>query len=184
MRRYGEKILHALLDKYENSLLYRGENKRNQTIGFAVKKSTLPEYFDETSQEYAVIHAQLWELEDKGFLLLHWKDGKEGHILERCTLQAEQVSGAYEFLSRYPKREIYRSVQVFKRHGDIDVSVFMRVGQVPVLRARHNVAGVPAYYRKLYVLAVNVVRALFNRREERRNALVELRRNGVEIIVL
>ena len=105
MRRYGEKILHALLDKYENSLLYRGENKRNQTIGFAVKKSTLPEYFDETSQEYAVIHAQLWELEDKGFLLLHWKDGKEGHILERCTLQAEQVSGAYEFLSRYPKRE-------------------------------------------------------------------------------
>ena len=105
MRRYGEKILHALLDKYENSLLYRGENKRNQTIGFAVKKSTLPEYFDETSQDYAVIHAQLWELEDKGFLLLHWKDGKEGHILERCTLQAEQVSGAYEFLSRYPKRE-------------------------------------------------------------------------------
>ena len=47
MKRYDEKVLNSLLDKYENSLLYTGQNQRKQSIEFPVKKSTLPEYFDE-----------------------------------------------------------------------------------------------------------------------------------------
>lgn len=105
MRRYGEQILHVLLDKYENSLLYKGENTRNQTISYLVKKSTLPEYFDETSEEYAIIHAQLLDLEEKGFLSLKWKNGKEGHILERCILRTERVEQIYPFLHRRSRRE-------------------------------------------------------------------------------
>ena len=52
MKRYDEKVLNSLLDKYENSLLYTGQNQRKQSIEFPVKKSTLPEYFDETSMQF------------------------------------------------------------------------------------------------------------------------------------
>lgn len=105
MKRYDEKILNALLDKYENSLLYTGENKRSQTIGFPVKKNTLPEYFDETSGQYAVIHEQLQELQEKGLVRLVWKGKKEGHILEKCVLVTETAEDAYQWLHRLPKKQ-------------------------------------------------------------------------------
>lgn len=82
MKRYDEKILNILLDKYENSLLYTGQNQRNQSISFSVKRSTLPEYFEETSMQFELVHSQLAELEQKGFVELIWQKGKIGHILE------------------------------------------------------------------------------------------------------
>ena len=74
--------MNSLLDKYENSLLYTGQNQRKQSIEFPVKKSTLPEYFDETSMQFELVHAQLADMEEKGFVRLIWRKGKEGHILE------------------------------------------------------------------------------------------------------
>ena len=81
MKRYDEKVLNSLLDKYENSLLYTGQNQRKQSIEFPVKKSTLPEYFDETSMQFELVHAQLADMEEKGFVRLIWRKGKEGHGL-------------------------------------------------------------------------------------------------------
>lgn len=100
MKRYDEKVLNSLLDKYENSLLYTGRNQRKQSIEFPVKKSTLPEYFDETSMQFEVVHAQLAELEEKGFVRLIWRKGKEGHILEKCLLQTERAEEIYAWLHR------------------------------------------------------------------------------------
>lgn len=34
MKRYDEKILNRLLDTYESSLLYTGQNQRKQSIAF------------------------------------------------------------------------------------------------------------------------------------------------------
>ena len=73
MKRYDEKILNRLLDTYESSLLYTGQNQRKQSIAFSVKRSTLPEYFDETSMQFELVHAQLAEAEQKGFVRLIWQ---------------------------------------------------------------------------------------------------------------
>ncbi|MCD8346736.1 MAG: DUF2220 domain-containing protein [Lachnospiraceae bacterium] len=105
VRRYDEKILNSLLDKYEGSLLYTGKNHRRQTISFAVTKTTLPEYFDETSLQYETIHAQLSELEQKGYIRLVWKNKKPGHILEKSVLCPEKAEEIYALLHRLPRAE-------------------------------------------------------------------------------
>ena len=110
MRRYDEKILNRLMDRYENSLLYEGKNRRRQTISVPVTKSILPEYFDEGSVQYEVIHAQLAEMEQKGYLSLVWKNQKEGHILEKCVLCTERADDIYTYLHRLPRKEKERRI--------------------------------------------------------------------------
>lgn len=100
MKRYDEKVLHLLLDRYENSLLYSGKNQVNITIAVPVQKSTLPEYFDETSLQYDVIHEQLLALEEKGYVQLVWKNKKKGHILLKCVLITERAEEVYRLLGR------------------------------------------------------------------------------------
>ncbi len=105
MRRYDERILNKLLDKYENSLLYTGQNQRRQTISVSITKAVLLEYFDESSMQFETIHAQLTELEQKGYCLLVWKNKKAGHILEKCVLCPEKADEIYAYLNRRPKQE-------------------------------------------------------------------------------
>ena len=105
MKRYDEKILNKLLDRYENSLLYTGKNQVNITIALPIQKSVLPEYFDETSLQYDVIHEQLEVLEEKGYIRLVWKHKKRGHILEKCELVTEAADAAYVYLRRTPRTE-------------------------------------------------------------------------------
>lgn len=110
MRRYDEKILNRLMDRYENSLLYSGKNRRKQTISVPVTKSILPEYFDEGSMQYEVIHAQLTEMEQRGYLSLIWKNQKEGHILEKCVLRTERADDIYAYLRRLPRTKKERRI--------------------------------------------------------------------------
>ena len=104
MKRYDEYILHKLLDKYENSSLYRGDNKKQVSISFPIDRKTLPEYFDETSVAYDVIHEQLLQAEENGYLRLIWKK-RQGHILEKCVLVPEKVEDIYALLGRRSRHE-------------------------------------------------------------------------------
>lgn len=92
MKRYDEKVLNGLIDRYERSSLMRGTNKVNVSISFPINKRTLPEYFDETSNTYVDIHTQLEALEQQGLIVLVWKGGHQGHILEKCLLQPAKLS--------------------------------------------------------------------------------------------
>lgn len=103
MKRYDEKVLEYLLDRYERSLLYTGKNKTNRTISMTVSPKTLPEYFDESALQYEVIHQQLEKLEAYGYVRLVWKNKKKGHILEKCELNLEYLDEAYGMLRRKPK---------------------------------------------------------------------------------
>lgn len=103
MKRYDEKVLGALLDKYERSILYTGKNQVNQTISVPIQKKFLPEYFDESALQFDVIHQQLEVLEEKGYVRLIWKNKKRGHILEKCELVTAYADEAYQLLHRKPK---------------------------------------------------------------------------------
>ncbi len=105
MAHYDIKILSALLDSYENSLLSKGENKVNIHIAFPFTKKTLPEYFNESSLVYDEIHAAVNELERKDFLSVVWKKGKAGHIIQKVILKEEHIDKVYSYLKRTPKAE-------------------------------------------------------------------------------
>ncbi|MFR4439350.1 MAG: hypothetical protein ACLT46_05720 [Hungatella sp.] len=105
MVRYDTRILNRLLDSYENSLLSRGENKVKIHIGFPFTKTTMPEYFNESSTDYEEIHEAVKELERRGFLVIQWRKGKEGHIIQKVLLREEKADEVYGYLKRTPKAD-------------------------------------------------------------------------------
>ncbi|MCC6095472.1 MAG: DUF2220 domain-containing protein [Eubacterium sp.] len=105
MRRYDERALQLLLDRYERSALSDGRNTRTIHITIKITKRNFPEYFDESSTSYIEMHEQLEELERKGYVSLSWKDRKAGHILEEVTLCPEKTEEVYALLHREPKAQ-------------------------------------------------------------------------------
>lgn len=105
MGQYDKKILNALLDSYENSLLSRGENKVAVHVAYAFTKKNIPEYFNESSLAYEEIHSCVKELEQKRFLEIVWKNGRESHIVQKVLLNENVVQDVYQYLKRIPKSE-------------------------------------------------------------------------------
>ena len=105
MGQYDKKILNALIDSYENSLLSRGENKVKIHVSYEFNKKNLPEYFNESSLVYEDIHACVKELERKNFLTIVWKYGKVDHIVQKLILNEDVVKDVYSYLQRVPKSE-------------------------------------------------------------------------------
>lgn len=103
MAHYDVKILGSLLDSYERSLLSKGKNKVTIHIAFPFTKKTIPEYFNESSLAYDEIHEVVRELEQRDFLEIIWKKGKEGHIVQKVLLKEEEIEKVYAYLRRTPK---------------------------------------------------------------------------------
>jgi len=103
MVQYDKRILNALLDSYENSLLFTGENKVNIHISFSFSPKTIPQYFDESSMVYEEIHAGMKMLEQKGYIQIIWK--KKNHIIRKVLLNETVVPEIYLYLKRVPKAE-------------------------------------------------------------------------------
>ena len=106
MVQYEKRVLNALLDSYENSLLFTGENKVKISIEFPFTKKKMPEYFDESSYEYEKIHISMKELEKKGFLEIIWKKGKENHIISKVILKIENLEQIYAYTKRASKSDL------------------------------------------------------------------------------
>ncbi len=109
MVQYDKKILNSLLDSYESSLLFTGENKVNINIDFPFNRRKFPAYFDESSYEYESIHSAMRELEEKGYLRIVWKKGKENHIISKVVLNTVQLESVYQYVKRIPKRDLISS---------------------------------------------------------------------------
>jgi len=110
VKRYDEKILNKLIDRYEGSLLYSGKNQVNISITVLMQKNMIPEYFDESSMQYDVIHEQLEAMEEKGYIRLVWKNKKKGHILDKCELVVERADEIYRLLRRKPRDQKEREI--------------------------------------------------------------------------
>ena len=104
MKQYDIRILNQLVDTYEGGSLYQGTNKVNVSIAARFTKTLIPEYFDTSSMEYDVIHAQMTALEQQGFIEIVWKKRKQGHIIEKVVLETGRLADIYELLKRIPRR--------------------------------------------------------------------------------
>lgn len=112
MKRYDKQILSNLTDRYERC-------RSSRRIFFTLTEKNLPAYFEITQTEYELIHQQLSVIEEKGFVRLHWKDGKQGHILEKVELLPEAMPEIYRYLDREPaaeqQAEVLRFMDRFER---------------------------------------------------------------------
>lgn len=80
MMPFEKKLLNSLVDSYERSSLARAENKVAVHISFLFRRENIPEYFDESSGEYEVIHAVADQLEKRGFIEIKWRSDKKGTL--------------------------------------------------------------------------------------------------------
>lgn len=113
---YGRRILNTLLDSYERSALFMSTNKVAVHISFPFQKKTIPEYFDEGSLAYEDIHSELKEFEQKGWIQIVWRRGKEDHIIQKVVLSENETDSIYRYLKRVPKAQrLQESIELFER---------------------------------------------------------------------
>ncbi len=96
------KVLGRLLDSYEKSKTFQGENKVNQRFAVEVEK-LFPRYRDDAEYEFFCrVNEALLELEQQAYIELEWK--KNG-VLKKAVLRLDSLEACYEKLGRTPRKQ-------------------------------------------------------------------------------
>lgn len=101
MDRQQRKVLEHLLDSYERSRTFRGDNQVNQSFSVSIGK-LFPKYNDDAEYDYfCQINESMEELCAEGLVTLaYWKKG----VLKKITLNPNRLDACYEMLGRMPRR--------------------------------------------------------------------------------
>ena len=103
MTKYDKVILNQLIDKYERSKSFTGDNQKSQS--FFVKLIKLyPKYGDETEYELlTTLNESVLQLEQRGYIVVKRK--KNG-LVDTIKLELASLNDVYKYLSRVPKADI------------------------------------------------------------------------------
>ncbi len=113
---YEKTILNKLLDKYERSKSFIGDNKVNQR--FSVKLPTLfPQYTDHANYKlFQSVNEAIEVLARKKLIVAKANSTK---VCSEVRLNLEGLDDAYNYLNREPKKDINNSVrQVLESYQD------------------------------------------------------------------
>lgn len=101
-------ILNILLDKYERSKTFRGDNKVNQKISIK-PENVYPAYVDDSQYEvFQKVNEAVKELELLNIVqVVRLSNG----IISKITLNIEQLDAGYQMCNRIPKKHIYTQLQ-------------------------------------------------------------------------
>ena len=100
MKNYKETILNHLLDKYERSKSFTGDNKVEQRFSVRLAK-LFPEYEDEAAYElFNALNDAVDELSAMGFVSFK---NKKNEVIDTVSLNPARLDDIYGFLSRTPK---------------------------------------------------------------------------------
>ncbi len=101
MDRQQRKVLEHLLDSYERSRTFRGDNQKTQTFSVSVGK-IFPKYNDDAEYDYfCQINESMEELcAEELVTLVYWKKG----VLKKIILNPKRLDACYEMLGRMPRR--------------------------------------------------------------------------------
>lgn len=103
MKNYKEAILSRLLDKYERSKSFIGDNKVNQQFSLQLSKE-FPEYSDDSKiQEVKAIESAVSDLSSANLITI--RKARNG-VLSHVSLNTEAIANAYLVLKRTPKKDI------------------------------------------------------------------------------
>ncbi len=101
MGKEQRKVLEYLLDSYERSKTFRGENQVSQSFAVSVGK-LFPRYYDDAEyDEFCRINEAMEELRTEGLVTLEYR--KKG-VLKKIILNPERLDSCYELLGRMPRR--------------------------------------------------------------------------------
>jgi len=108
MKKYELEILGRLIDKYESSKSFSGDNKVNQS--FSIKlRNDFKEYADDSKiNEIKAIDSAINDLAARNWVEVRY--GKNG-LIESVSLKIEYLELIYHFLKRSPKRDINERLQ-------------------------------------------------------------------------
>ncbi|MCC8110656.1 MAG: DUF2220 domain-containing protein [Ruminococcus sp.] len=107
MMKYKEEILNKLLDKYERSKSFIGENKTKQQFSINLEKQ-FPKYGDEAEYEcFQALTEAVYALEELGFVTYK---RKKNDVIDTVCLNLAKLHEIYQFLSRTPKAETNRKL--------------------------------------------------------------------------
>ncbi len=116
--RYERIILDNLLDKYEKSKSFTGDNKVNQR--FTVKASKLfPRYTDHSNYEvFKAVNEAVDILVRKQFVIAKANSAK---VYDDIALSLDKLEQIYQYINRLPKKDVNESVlQLMEKHKDIN----------------------------------------------------------------
>lgn len=107
MMNYEKTILEYLINKYEKSKSFLGQNKVNQS--FSVKPEKLfPEYADDSEYEvFTQINEAIYDLLDKEYISV---TKKKNGVFAGISLNAEKIDLIYRVIKRKPKAETNKSL--------------------------------------------------------------------------
>lgn len=101
MDRQQRKVLEHLLDSYERSRTFRGDNQVNQSFSVSIGK-VFPKYNDDAEYDYfCQMNESMEELCAEGLVSLVYR--KKG-VLKKITLNLDRLDVCYEMLGRMPRR--------------------------------------------------------------------------------
>lgn len=116
------KVLNELLDLYEKSKTFLGENKNHQTFKVSVSK-LFPKYDDDSEFElYKEINQNLDLLQKKGFITT--KAEKSGKI-RSLSLEENAIEQVYEYINRKSKADINKQLtELWDKYKDLQEESF------------------------------------------------------------
>ncbi|NLZ80788.1 MAG: DUF2399 domain-containing protein [Clostridiales bacterium] len=135
INRYHKKILDKLLDKYENSKTFTGDNKVNQKFSYQIEK-IFPEYADESKYEaFVMINDAIKDLQEQNFIIakLH-----RNSVYKTVTLNTENLLKIYELLNRKPKRDIHDELITVLEHYRLDDSPLSLYAELQLKKIKEN----------------------------------------------
>lgn len=102
MERLQRRVLEHLLDSYERSKTFQGENQVSQSFSVSVEK-LFPKYGDDAEYDYFCrVNQAMGELSAAALVTLEYE--RRG-ILKKVRLNLERLGACYGFLGRTPRRQ-------------------------------------------------------------------------------
>lgn len=109
-----KKVLGILLDQYENSKTYQGENKVTQSF-YALPEKVFKEYHSDYADMNLVhdFENQMRDLENSGLILVRSNKG----VIEKLAANPERWQDYYKILHRQDKRTLQRcQIELYKSY--------------------------------------------------------------------
>ena len=108
----GKKMLHRLLDKYENSILSKQGSDRNLKVRF--KPATEYKEYYENFRAAQNLNEDVQDYEKQGFVTVQWQEDD----IDEVVLNLEAVNQIYLYLKRSSKMdfetELLKLVSMFQ----------------------------------------------------------------------
>lgn len=165
MNKIQVRVLECLLDSYEKSKTFQGENQVNQSFSVNLRK-LFPKYYDDAEYEYfCQVNDAMEELQKTSMVFLEYE--KNG-VLRKVKLNTDSLDACYCFLERLPRKQEQEELaalwqRIMPNEADERLTPLKRYIEAQLVRIEKN-QNIEYYshdmeeYQKLLLLAEAVLK--------------------------